>query len=74
MKEPEGTTSCRMQGESVRPYVGTYVHPPFSPSLPQALQRLAHASWRLAKPSKRTELGDLALRPASEGLQARGAG
>ena len=51
-RAPEGTKSCRIQGESVRPYVRTYVRPSVRPP-PEAPQRLAKASQRLAEASQR---------------------
>ena len=50
-REPEGTKSCRMQGESVRPSVLQSL-----PFLPPALQRLTQASQRMAQASQRLAL------------------
>ena len=59
-REPEGTKSCRMQGESVRPSVLQSL-----PFLPPALQRLTQASQRMAQASSALSK-DKARRPGSE--------
>ena len=54
-REPKGTRSCRIQGESVchvHPYARTSIPPPPPPRLAQASQRLAQASQRLTQASQ----------------------
>ena len=52
-REPEETKSCRIQGESVRPSIRTYVRLSLPPEalqrLTQATQRLTQASLKLAQ-------------------------
>ena len=50
-REPEGTKSCRIQGESVRPYIRTYVRTSARPP-PEAYQRQAQAPKRQVQGSQ----------------------
>ena len=50
---PEGTKSCRIQGESVRPYVHMYICPSIhTPLPPEAYQRQAQAPKRQVQGSQ----------------------
>ena len=70
-RELEETSSCRIQGESVRHvhlYVRTSVPPPPPLGMAQASQRLALASQRLALPSQRLTQATQRLAQASQRL------